>query len=71
MNKELRDAIKVIENLCGEIELVSYGLAPNPNGFSYEVFGSNIEPKRLSELDLTLDHLSNDNTETIKELYLR
>jgi len=33
MNKDLKNCIRIIESLCGDIELVSFGLAPNPNGF--------------------------------------
>ena len=53
--------ISVLEKYCGELELVSFGLAPNPNGFCYEVYGD-IPNKDLKRINSLLDQL------TIKEL---
>ena len=70
-NKNLRDCIEVIEKHIGKIELVSFGLAPNPFGFCYEIldhnFGGSID---IRTIENSLDSLSSDQENVIKELYL-
>jgi len=69
----LKEVIQRLENLCGQVELVSFGLAPNPNGFCYETYDDygSIDPVKLKGLNLALDSLSNKEAQTIIELYLR
>jgi hypothetical protein len=76
MSQNLKDAITAIESLVGEAELVSYGLAPNTNGFCYEVFkrqrystAGQLRTK-LNRLDATLEALNHRDTQSIIELYL-
>jgi len=71
MNKDLKNCIRIIESLCGDIELVSFGLAPNPNGFCYEVHNESLfNTKELKALDDALNYLTGEEEDTIKELYL-
>jgi len=71
MNKDLKNCIRIIESLCGDIELVSFGLAPNPNGFCYEVHNESLfNTKELEALDDALNYLTGEEEDTIKELYL-
>jgi len=75
MSTELKTAIKSIERLCGEVELVSYGLAPNPTGFCYEVIETKYRDASemqlmLRKLEDALEALNHKDTRTIIELYL-
>lgn len=65
----LRNCIRILESLCGDVELVSYGLAPNPNGFCYEKHTaiSEVDEKALND---ALNSLSSKEIETLTELYL-
>lgn len=69
MSDNLKNTIRIIESLTGDVELVSYGLAPKPNGFCYENHG-NINETDLKVLDTALGSLNNEETETLRELYL-
>lgn len=69
-NKNLRDCIKVLEQHCGSIELVSYCLAPNVNGFCYEIVENPIGAIEIRSIENALDSLSVDQENVIKELYL-
>lgn len=53
----------------GHFELVSFGLAPNPNGFCYEREDDSqpVQEKRLNEL---LNSLTTDDEILLKERYL-
>jgi hypothetical protein len=70
-NKNLRDCIKVLENHCGQIELISYGLAPNPFGFCYEIIEGSSGTINIRTIENALDSLNSDQEEVIKGLYLR
>ena len=62
--------IRQLEKLCGDIELVSYGLAPNPNGFCYEILNDSVLYADILRLDKLLDELSPQGEKIIRELYL-
>jgi len=67
----LRACVRHLESLCGEVELVSYGLAPNPNGFCYEILeGADVGWDMIEELDRLLNNLSNREEIELKYLYL-
>lgn len=67
----LRNCIRILESLCGDVELVSFGLAPNPNGFCYEVHNESLfNTKELKALDDALEILTSEEENTLKELYL-
>ena len=72
MEKDLIRAIDAIESLVGEVELVSYGFPPNPNGFCYEVFEKQRYSTpgqlktKLKRLDNALDNLSKDRASILK-----
>lgn len=68
MNRQLKRVIRILEKNIESLELVSYGLAPNPTGFCYERYGKVYHERELNEL---LDELSDEDEETLKELYLR
>lgn len=59
--KKPHNALLVVLNILseGDFEIVSYGLAPNPNGFCYEFIGdgkrNKTKEKRLSD---ALDELT-------------
>jgi len=61
--------IDLLETDVGDIELVSYGLAPNPNGFCYEVYNTYnvVDTKKI---DAALNSLTKLEEVTIRELYL-
>jgi len=65
----LRNCIRILESLCGDVELVSYGLSPNVNGFCYENHG-NINETDLKVLDAALNSLTSEEEQTLRELYL-
>jgi len=71
MSKDLKTLIALLEKYCGEIELISYGLAPNPNGFCYELYDpDNVSLEDLTKINLLLDTLSTKDTNVLKSLYL-
>ena len=57
-----------IETLCSdyEIEIVSYGLAPNPNGFCYEA--EDVPSEVHEELSALLDSLSERETTELRRI---
>jgi len=59
---------KIIE-LCADSgnEIVSYGLAPNPNGFCYER-GEDATYKECQELSELLDLLTNSETVKLRSI---
>ncbi len=69
----MTNTIKLIEEILetGDFELVSYGLAPNPDGFCYEFIG---EVYREAETELRLNELlyglTNEETRILKKRYL-
>jgi hypothetical protein len=65
----LRNCIRILESLCGDVELVSYGLAPNPDGFCYEIH-TQVSDTDLKVLDDALGMLTTNEENTLKELYL-
>lgn len=65
----LRNCIRILESLCGDVELISYGLAPNPDGFCYEKL-TEVSETDLKALDSALGSLNSEEQETLKELYL-
>lgn len=72
-NENLRECIRLIESLLGVVELTTYGVAPNPNGFFYEILKDAItlgERRKIKFLDRELDSLSKNQEAVIKELYL-
>lgn len=71
MTARVKHVIKILEELCGDVELVSYGLAPNSDGFCYEVINDDVKYVDLKRLDEALDSLTSVDEEIIKDLYLR
>ena len=72
-NQNLREAKRLLESLVDVIELVSFGLAPNPNGFCYEILKDGLirsERVKMKSLNRELDSLNKAQQEVIKELYL-
>lgn len=70
-NKNLRDCISILEKHCGKVELVSYGLAPNPFGFCYEILEHNLGGTvEIREIENSLESLNSEQENVIKELYL-
>ena len=67
MSEDLKDCIRELEKLCGQVELVSFGLAPNPFGFCYEVLDSEAD---VTDLDASLECLSDEDEITLRSLYL-
>lgn len=63
---DIKKLVTLLERYCGDIEIVSYGLAPNPFGFCYEIYTDDIPKKDLQAIDRLLDGLS-----VIDELILR
>lgn len=49
------------------IEIISYGLAPNPNGFCYELFGDACSDE-AQVLDDMLDGLSSREEQELRKL---
>lgn len=71
MSNDLKQLIGLLEKYCGDIELVSYGLAPNPNGFCFEVHNANnITESHMINICYLLDTLSSKDTELLREAYL-
>ena len=73
MSRDLKLLINLLEKHCDVITLVSYGLAPNPNGFSYELYGDipADEVKDIVRIDKLLDGLNKHDEEILKDMYLR
>lgn len=69
MSTYLTRLIELLEKNVGDIEIISYGLAPNPNGFCYELY-DNVDAKDLKEIDTLLELLSSEDVQTLRELYL-
>ena len=72
-NENLRECIRLLESLVDVIELISFGLAPNPNGFCYEILKDGLiksERVKMKSLDRELDSLNEAQEEVIRELYL-
>jgi hypothetical protein len=60
-----------VENLLNtllenNLELVSYGLAPNPNGFCYEIHGDRPSKSFLKHIDTQLDTLTKEQEQWLK-----
>lgn len=62
----LRNCIRVLESLCGHVELeaISYRV-----GVGYRIIG-NVSETDIKILDDLLGMLTNEETETLKKLYL-
>lgn len=56
--------------LTNSVELVSYGLAPNVDGFCYEVHNEKTSYKLLKRIDERLDALSKEQEKYLKEIAL-
>ena len=69
-NKNLRDCITVLENHVGQIELVSYGIAPNSFGFCYEILEGAQGTIEIRAIENALDSLSYEQEQVLRELYL-
>ena len=71
-NNNLLETIELLEKHCGDIALVSFGLAPNPFGFCYEVYNTyNKVPRTdLNALDFLLGNLNDAQEMQLRELYL-
>ena len=69
MSTYLKRLIELLEKHCGNIELISYGLAPNPNGFCYEQYDE-VDAKDLKEIDELLELINSEDVQTLRELYL-
>ena len=67
----MNSKIKKIEALCldHDIEIVSFGLSPNPNGFCYETPERPINKKVLIKLDELLDSLNSEETLIMRRYY--
>lgn len=61
--------IKDIIDFCNEndIEIVSYGIAPNPNGFCYELFGDSCRDEARC-LDEMLDGLTSEESKELRRI---
>ena len=70
MSDDVKRLIELLERNCGDIELVSYGLAPNPFGFCYEVYGK-VPVGDLIKIDVILSTMSDEDEEVIRDTYLR
>jgi hypothetical protein len=71
LTKDLKQLIKILEEQCGNIEIVSYGLSPNPNGFCYEVYNPDkIDKSKAINFCYLINNLTNKEEKIIKELYL-
>jgi len=66
-NVNLREVIVLLER--GVCDLISYGLAPNPNGFCYEKHGTLTESDE-KELNTLLDGLTPDQERELIALYM-
>lgn len=62
----MRNKVQQILYLCAlhNIEIVSYGLAPNPNGFCYEIGDTPIAA--VEELENLLDSLTKSEENMLK-----
>lgn len=70
-NDNLRQLIRLLEKYCGDIELISYGLAPNPNGFCYEILEpDNVDQSDLIKINYLLNTLTSKQENELKHLYL-
>ena len=63
MNKKLKKLMQF--GLENDLEIVSYGLAPNPNGFCFESHGKATD-KVKNHFSKELDKLTKEETETLK-----
>lgn len=65
--QEETDNIQSILDFCqdNDIELVSYGLAPNPYGFCYEILSQDAELASM-ELDKMLESLTSNEEERLR-----
>ena len=70
MNTNLSRVIELLDELSGCLELVSFGLAPNPNGFCYEVLDESIDRERERELSYLLGSLDKESEQYLIEVYL-
>lgn len=63
---------ELLETYSHDIELVSFGLAPNPSGFCYELSENHKMPASvLKKINTLLNVLNEEEEEEIKNLYLR
>ena len=51
-----------------EIEIVSYGLAPNPSGFCYELMNDDTPIEVLKELNTLLDSLNTSEVSKLRKM---
>ena len=68
MNNPLRLIRKFLNE--GHIEIVSYGLAPNPFGFCFEILNDELTDKTLKTISEAFDYLSNEEEELLRKQYL-
>jgi hypothetical protein len=69
MSKTIAALVEILDD--GEFELVSYGLAPNPDGFCYEFSGDGKRDKvQETRLNNLLDSLNESEERLIKARYL-
>lgn len=63
------DKINKIIELCEDfdMEIISYGLAPNPNGFCFER-SDKTSNKKVKELSKLLDQLTKEEERQLKQL---
>lgn len=69
MTKELKRIIRLLEKYCDDIEIMSYGLYPNPTGFCYMKYNE-IDIKDEIRLNSMLESLSSEDTDILKLLYI-
>lgn len=50
------------------LEIVSYGLAPNPNGFCFELMDDDISDETINEFSEKLDILSAAETKYLRSI---
>lgn len=63
------ELMKLLDDNTDHIELVSYGLAPNPNGFCYEK--KDTLPKEVEiEINNLLECLNKDDEKFFRAFYL-
>lgn len=65
---DLQEIKEILDD--GNFELVSYGLAPNPNGFCYEFIGEKRNKKQEKRLNDLLSSLDDKEELILKRMFL-
>jgi len=67
MDQDQKTVHKLLERcIDANVEIVSYGLAPNPNGFCYEVHEPRASDEILATIDKALDQLSPNDVRILR-----